>query len=56
MDMIIKNYGTAILAVVATLTLCLVITGIIGSDDTSNVFQTLVDNFYSSAQAYIPEP
>lgn len=56
MDMIIKNYGEAILAVVATLTLCLVITGIIGSDETSNVFQTLVDNFYTNAQAYIPGP
>lgn len=56
MDMIIKNYGEAILAVVATLTLCLVITGIIGSGSTAGVFQDLVSDFYTSAQAYIPGP
>ena len=54
MDMIIKNYGEAILAVVATLTLCLVVTGIINSPETGNVFQELITNFYNDAQAYIP--
>ena len=49
MEAFIKQYGAAILAVVATIALIGLIVGVINSPATLSAFQGIVDNFFGQA-------
>lgn len=49
MEEFMKQYGGAVITVIAIIALIIVVTAVIKSDATSNAFQGLISDFYQNA-------
>lgn len=49
MEEFIKQYGGAIIVVIAIIALCALVTAIIGGDVVKNAFESLIQNFFTTA-------
>lgn len=51
MDEFMKQYGGAIIVVIAIIALCVLVTTVIGGDVVKSAFETLVQNFFTKVSS-----